>query len=196
MGRPGSACRRVRPGLTALAAGREPVRDQRFVIDHLDRCDDCLAALQDLTLTVYALRRMGEVPTDASGVAARAWPRVRERILRSRAGAAAVAWRWRTTLAGLAAGALVVAAVAAPLALHLPLGATGGEPTGYSVRELEVLNGRIEMTYIAGARSGVLATTPTVLASLDGLPRRYLDGIAPVAKEVKSRTTGRPPTAD
>jgi hypothetical protein len=186
-----AACRRVAPGLTALAAGREPVSDQPFVIDHLDRCDECLAALQDLTLMVYALRRLGDVP---DGTAAPAWPRLRARIVRSRAGAAAVAWRWRTTLAGLAAGAFVVAAVAAPLALHLPVGATGGEPVGYSAGELDLFSSRIEESYITGARNGVLTTASTPPVSLDGLPRRYPDGIAPAAKEVQSRTIGRPPT--
>lgn len=195
MARLDAACRRVAPGLTALAAGREPVQDQRFVIDHLDRCDACLAALQDLTLTVYAMRRLGEVPGDSS-MGAAAWPRVRERILRSRASAAAVAWRWRTTLAGIAAGALVVAAVAAPLALHLPLGASGGEPVGYSERELDLFGWRFEGSYIAGARSGVLTADSSPPISLVGLPRRYPDGIAPAVKEVQSTTTGHPPTVD
>jgi hypothetical protein len=194
MSRRDAVCRRVAPGLTALAAGREPVSDQRFVIDHLDRCDECLAALQDLTLTVYALRRLGEVPDGTAG--APVWPRIRARIVRSRAGAAAIAWRWRTTLAGIATGAFVVAAVAAPLALHLPVGATGGEPVGYSARELDVFSSRIEETYIAEARNGVLITLSTPPVSLDGLPRRYPDGIAPAAKEVQSRTIGRPPTVD
>jgi hypothetical protein len=195
MSRRDAACRRVAPGLTALAAGREPVADQRFVIDHLDRCDECLAALQDLTLTVYALRRLGDVP-DGAAASAPAWPRIRARIVRSRAGAAAVAWRWRTTLAGIAAGAFVVAAVAAPLALHLPVGATGGEPVGYTARELDLFSRRIEETYIAEALNGILATPSTPSVSLDGLPRRYPDGIAPAAKEVQSRTIGRPPTVD
>ena len=195
MSRRDAVCRRVAPGLTALAAGREPVSDQRFVIDHLHRCDECLAALQDLTLTVYALRRLGEVP-DGTPAGVPAWPRIRARIVRSRAGAAAIAWRWRTTLAGIAAGAFVVAAVAAPLALHLPVGATSGEPVGYSVRELDLFSSRIEETYIADARNGVLITPTSPPVSLDGLPRRYPDGIAPAAKEVQSRTIGRPPTVD
>lgn len=194
MSRHDVACRRVAPGLTALAAGREPVSDQRLVIDHLDRCDECLAALQDLTLTVFALRRLGEVPDGTA--APPSWPRLRARIIRSRAGAAAVAWRWRTTLAGIAAGAMVVAAVAAPLALHLPVGASGGEPVGYSAGELDLFSRRIEETYIAEALNGILATPSTPSVSLDGLPRRYPDGIAPAAKEVQSRTIGRPPTVD
>lgn len=195
MSRRDAACRRVAPGLTALAAGREPVNDQRFVIDHLHRCDECLAALQDLTLTVYALRRLGEVP-EGTAAGAPAWPRIRARISRSRAGAAAIAWRWRTTLAGIASGAFVVAAMAAPLALHLPVGATGGEPVGYSALELDLFSNRIEETYITEARNGVLITPSTPPVSLDGLPRRYPDGIAPAAKEVQSRTIGRPPSVD
>jgi hypothetical protein len=190
-----AACRRVAPGLTALAAGREPLRDGRFVLDHLDRCEACLDALQDLTLTVYALRRLGELP-EATSIGPSAWPRVRERILRSRASAAALAWRWRTTLAGTAASALVVAALAAPLALHLPVGASGGEPVGYSAHELDLFNRRIEQNYISDARTGVLTTTSTVSVSPDWLPRRYPDGIAPEPKEVQSRTSGRPPTVD
>lgn len=192
MGRLDAACRQIAPGLTALAAGREPVRDRRFVIDHLDRCDACLATLQDLTLTVYALRRLGEVPGGTS-MGPATWPRVRERILRSRASAAAVAFRWRTTLAGLMAGALVVAAVAAPLALHLPLGGSVGEPVGYSERELDHFSWSIEDTYIAGAHRGELTANSSLSLSLDALPRRYPDGIASVAKEVESRAIGRPP---
>jgi hypothetical protein len=195
MGRVDAACRRVAPGLTALAAGREPVRDQQVVFAHLDRCDACLTTLQDLTLTVYALRRLGEVP-DGASIGAAAWPRVRQRILRSRATAAAVAWRWRTTLAGIAAGALVVAAVAAPLALHLPLGASGSEPVGYSERELDLFSWRVEDIYIAGARSGDLPANSSPTVSLDGLPRRYPDGIVPVPKEVQTTTLGRPPAVD
>jgi len=188
-----AACRRVAPGLTALAAGREPLRDGRFVLDHLDRCEACLDALQDLTLTVHALRRMGELPA-APSLGPSTWPRIRERIVRSRASAAAIAWRWRATLAGMAASTLVVAALAAPLALHLPVGASGGEPVGYGERELDHFSWQVEGTYIAGARSGDLTATSSLPETLDGLPRRYPDGIAPAPKEVQSRATGRPPT--
>lgn len=199
MARAAADCRRVAPGLSALAASREPIRDLRFVVDHVDRCDRCLATLQDLTLTAFALRRMGELPAEFAP-APTAWPRLRARILRSRARARALAWRWRTTLAGIAASALVVAAVAAPMALHLPLGATGAEPTGYSERELDLLSRQIEARYIAEARNSSLAATSATssltmasAAISEGLPRRFPDGIAPVVKEVASRPSGRPP---
>jgi hypothetical protein len=94
------------------------------------------------------------------------------------------------------AGALVVAAVAAPLALHVPLGASGGEPVGYSERKLAAFSWTIESTYITGARTGDLTALSSHTESLDGLPRRYPDGIAPAVKEVQSRAIGHPPTVD
>lgn len=150
---------------------------------------------------MFALRRLGDVPAAAS-ISPSAWPRLRDRIERSRASAAALAWHWRTTLAGLGAATLLVAALAAPMALHVPLGASGAEPAGYSPRELDRLSRRIEHAYLLDAQSGTLPATTvttadsTTVASAAGVPRRYPDGITPVGKEVQTRPTGRPSIVD
>ena len=195
MRRRDGVCRRHAAGLTALAARREPVPHRTALFAHLERCDACADQLQELTLTVIALRRIGELPAGAA-ITPTAWPRLRDRIERSRASAAAIAWRWRTTLAGMAMGTLVVAALAAPLALHLPLGAAGAEPTGYSLRELDLLSFRIEHEYALDARIGTLVFTPETAGSLGGVPKRYPDGITPVGKEVDKRPSGRSPIVD
>jgi len=187
-------CRRHAVGLTALAARREPIPHRTALFAHLERCDACADQLQELTLTVIALRRIGELPSGAR-LGPSAWPRLRDRIERSRAGAAAVAWRWRTTLAGLATGMLVVAAIVGPLAIHLPIGAAGAEPVGYGPREIDALTARIEQAYLVESRTGTL-TSNSITESLGGIQRRYPDGIAPVGKEVDSRPSGRPPTVD
>jgi hypothetical protein len=189
------ACRRHVVGLTALAARREPIPHRTALFAHLERCDACAEQLQELMLTVIALRRIGEVP-GAAGLAPSAWPRLRQRIERSRAGAAAIAWRWRTTLAGLATGAMVVAALVGPMALHLPVGGSGAEPTGYGPRRIEALGSQIEHAYLVDARAGRLTPLTSTEESLPGVPRRYPDGIAPVGKEVDSRPSGHPPTVE
>lgn len=184
-------CRRHEPGLTALAARREPVPERDALFDHLDRCDRCRADLQDMTLAVVALRRFGDVP-EGVAVSPMAWPRMRERIERSRASAAAMAWRWRTTLAGLVAGTLIVAAVVGPFGDRLTSGATIAEPVGYSQQELDLLYRRIERQFITGAQVGTFPALSTTSGSQVVVPTRYPDGIAPSGKEVKSRPTGRP----
>ena len=188
-------CRRHAVGLTALAARREPIPHRTALFAHLERCDACAEQLQELTLMVVALSRIGELPAEAS-LGAAAWPRLRQRLERSRAGAAAIAWRWRTTLAGLATGAMVVAALVGPLAIHLPVGASGAEPTGYGPRQIEALSSRIEHAYLVDARAGRLTSLTSTEESLPGVPRRYPDGIAPVGKEVDSRPSGHPPTVE
>jgi hypothetical protein len=186
-----AACRRHAAGLTALAARREPVPHRLALIAHLDRCDGCTRELQELSLAVVALRRIGALPESAS-IGESAWPRLRDRIERSRASAAQLAWRWRTTLAGLAAGTLVVAAIVAPLAVHVPLGASAAEPVGYTVRELDVLSLRIEREYLLNARIGTFPSVTVTTGSRSGIPRRYPDGITPVGKEVDPRPSGNP----
>lgn len=195
MHRPEADCRRNRPALTALAARREHVPDRAAVLDHVDRCGRCAHELQELALAVIALRRLGQLP-DGAAVSPSAWPRLRDRIERSRAAAAELAWHWRTTLAGLAAGTFVVAALVAPTALHVGSGVVGAEPAGYSAHELELLNRRVEMTYVAGARTGTLAAATVTTGSQGGIPKRYPDGIIPVGKEVPPRSSGRPPSVD
>lgn len=193
MRRPFAECRRHRPALIAIAARREPVPDRSAVLDHVDRCRRCADELQELALAVIALRRLGQLPAGAS-VSPSAWPELRDRIERSRAAAAALAWRWRTTLAGLATGTLVVAALVAPTALHVQGGVVGAEPVGYSPHELDLLSRRVEMTYVLDARTGTLTTPTVTTGSQGGIPRRYPDGITPVGKEVPPRPTGRPPS--
>ena len=195
MRRRDAACRGHAAGLTALAANREPVPHRTALVAHLDRCDRCTAELQDLTLTVMALRRIGALPNDLS-VGASAWPRLRARIERSRASAAALAWRWRATLAGLAASTLVVAAVVAPLAVHVPVGASGAEPVGYTARELDMLGYRIEQSYLFDARSIPFSTSTVTWEPHGGFLMRYPDGIEPVGKEVDLRPAGHAPIVD
>ena len=187
-------CRRVAPGLTALAAGEEPIRDQGFVIDHLGRCEVCLDALEDLTLTAHALRRLGDL-AERADLDDEAWPRLRVRILRSRSSAAGLVWRWRTTVAGSIAGVLVVAVVAAPLAFRLPLGASGSELVGDRVPQRSWLGLRTDDDNDPTLRWGG-ATLSDTSGPTSGLSVRFPDGIAPVAKEVQTRQVGRPMAAD
>jgi len=193
MRRPDAECRRHGPALTALAAQREPVPNRSAVLDHVDRCRRCATELQELALAVTALRRLGQLPEGAS-VSASAWPRLRHRIEHSRAAAAEIAWRWRTMLAGLAAGTLVVAALVAPLALQVEGGVVAGEPVGYSPHELDLLSRRVELAYLLDARTGTLPTPNFTVESHDGIPKRYPDGNTFVEKEVPARPSGRPPS--
>jgi hypothetical protein len=195
MRRRDAVCRSHAAGLTALAANREPIPHRTALVAHLDRCTSCTYELQELSLAVVALRRIGALPAGAS-VGASAWPHLRDRIERSRASAAALAWRWRTTLASLAAGTLVVAAIVAPLAVHVPLGASAAEPVGYSARELDMLSFRIERAYLLNAQVGTFSTVTVTTGPQSGVPKRYPDGIKPVGKEVDPRPSGHPPVVD
>jgi hypothetical protein len=200
MGRAGADCRRHRAALIAFAAHREAVAETRSALAHVDRCRACAEELQELVLAVIALRRLGELP-EAAAISAAAWPRLRGRIERSRASAAAVAWRWRTTMAGMAAGTLMVAALVAPMALHIPIGTTGGEPVGYTADELDRSSRRIERQYMFESRVGTLApasssVTSRTTGSQGTIPKRYPDGIAPEAKEVDPKPIGRPLIVD
>jgi hypothetical protein len=200
MGHARAGCRRYRAALTAFAAHREGGPATRRALDHVDRCRACADELQELALAVIALRRLGHLPEPAS-ISAAAWARLRDRIERNRASAAALAWRWRTTLAGVAAGTLVVAALVAPQAVRVPLGASGAEPTGLSPRELDRVNRQIEQRYIFEAHVGAVdAAGPTetspVSRSQESILRRYPDDIKRDLKEVDPRPTRRPPIVD
>ena len=197
IGRSGMAdCRRHASALLELADPRVPTAGSRAALDHLEWCHRCSGELQELALAIVAMQRFGE----ASAIdfeTASAWPSLSARIVKTRAAAAAVAWRWRASLAGLAAGTLVVAAVVGPLALHVPLAGGIEEPTGFSAARLEVEARRSEATYIWQASTGSLfgihsASTTGGYAG----PRRYPDDIVPERKEVPVRTTGRVPKAD
>ena len=199
MRRAPAECRRHRAALTAFAAHREAGPRASGALDHIDRCRACAADLQQLSLAVIALRRLGELPASTVANPA-AWPRLRDRIERTRANAAALAWRWRATVAGMTAGTLLVAALVAPLALRIQLGANRAEPAGYSPSELDHVNGQIEQRYIFESTVGALTpapaeTTPTT-GSDSAIPTRYPDGITRDVKEVDQRPTRRPPIVD
>lgn len=184
-------CRRHASALLDLVDPRTPTPDSGAALDHLEWCRSCSDELQDLALAIVAMRRFGEAGVDESGSAA-AWPSLRNRIVRTRAAAAAVAWRWRASVAGLAAGTLLVAAMVGPLAMHVPLAGGVDEPTGYSPAQLESQARRIEANYlwqvIVPGASGTNATefTPEYAG-----PRRYPDNIIPERKEVPVRTSDR-----
>jgi hypothetical protein len=191
--RPSPECRRHRAALTAYAAHREQAASALAALDHAERCRSCRRELEELALTAIAVQRLAdaEAPLSAS-----AWPALRARIERSRASAAALAWRWRATVAGLAAGTLVVAAIVAPLAINGPLNAVAAEPVGYSAAELDGLNQRIEQGYLLDARTGTLLFTTPTTDDPTVVPKRYPDGLTPVGKEVPNRSIGRPLSAD
>jgi hypothetical protein len=72
-------CRRHRVALEAHVLGSPPSEATDAAFDHVDRCDHCRAELESMTLTVMALRRLGD---DVATVrpAADAWPRLRARV--------------------------------------------------------------------------------------------------------------------
>lgn len=197
-GRLPADCSRHHAALTAWAAHPETTASDGAVLgalDHVEWCRRCADELQSLALAVVALRRLADGADPTSGGAV-AWSRLRVRIERSRVAAAAMAWRWRTTLAGLAAGTLVVAAVVGPLALHLPINSAGAEPVGYSTAELEALDRRIEESFTLTRQVGTLPAIDLTSGSSTAIPKRYPDGLAPVGKEVAARPTGRPLSVD
>ena len=104
-----AACARHRDALLDFVDRRETGPGTDAALDHLDRCRGCEWDLEATALAVAALRRLHrearvvEPPADA-------WERLRARVERPRA----AVWRWRTTLAGLAVGAGLVATIIAP----------------------------------------------------------------------------------
>ena len=188
-------CRRHADALLQVLDGTDAGSVATAALDHLEWCNPCSVDLEDLALALIALRRFGRVPADGQATR-QAWPRLRARIERGRAAAALVAWRWRTTLSGLVAGTLIVAAVVGPMAVRLPLGSAGAEPVGYSVRELDLLGSRIEEAYVLNARAASPGATVAPVRSGSGLEKRYPDGMTPKGKEVPERTIVRPPVVD
>jgi len=156
-------------------------------------------------LTVVALRRMAAADgTGADPIVAAAsvhgtpasdtaWTRLRERIERSRRAAREQAWRWRTSLGGMLASALVVATLVGPATLSFGVSGSVAAATG---AELDIVASRIEADYDAGAH-----TPPTTSADPDGASggvgiRRYPDDLRPTRKEVApARSTGLSPDA-
>jgi hypothetical protein len=95
----------------------------------------------------------------------------------------------------------MVAALVAPMALHIPIGTTGGEPVGYNADELDRLYRQIEQRYIFESRIGdpgpaSSSVTSRTTGSQRAIPKRYPDGIAPHVKEVDPRPFRRQPIVD
>jgi hypothetical protein len=189
------ACARHREALAELAERSEPTPAGAAALAHLEQCRDCADTLGDLTLTVVALRRMGDESgagtawfawrpgeTDRAADVAldRTWSRLRERIERSRRAAREQAWRWRTSFGGLLASAVVVAALVGPATLHLG-GATAFTPTTGS--DLDAVSRQIEADYVLGARALPAAADAADLTD-GGALRRYPDDLKPQRKEV------------
>jgi hypothetical protein len=198
-----SACDHHRDALADLAERSEPTPAAAAALDHIEHCRACADTLGDLTLTVVALRRMG--PETEPGTAwfawgsgaadrsadealDRAWARIRDQIERSRRAAREQAWRWRASLGGMLASALVVATLIGPVTLHL--GSDDGiAPTTGS--DLDVVTWQIEADYVADAHAVINLADPGGTA-----PRRYPDNLRPGRKEVAPvRSTGLSPDA-
>ncbi|MBI2777879.1 MAG: hypothetical protein HYX57_11545 [Chloroflexi bacterium] len=190
-----AACHAYDRVLTVFIAERDGASVPAAAFEHLEACDACATRLRELALTSMRLRRLAAFPVTEPS--ADALTRLRERVDRSRASAAALAWRWRVTLAGMATGTFVVAAIVAPLALHLPLGSARAEPTGYSPHEVDLQDRRVEESYLLAARSGTLAPLAAPATANSGaMFWRSPDRVSPVRKEVPSGSTGPAQTAD
>lgn len=189
-------CRRHAEALLDLADPSALTTDSSAALDHIEWCRQCADRLQDVALAIVAMRRFGEDPA-ASARSPEVWPTISGRILNGRAAAAAAAWRWRASVAGLVTATMMVAALVGPTALHVPLAGGVDEPTGLSPARLEGDARRAEAYYIWQSSTGSLlgASAP---ASVSGYfaPPRYPDGLVPQRKEVPVRTTGRAPTAN
>ncbi len=107
MGRMG--CRRYRAALIDFIDRHEIDPGTREALDHVGRCRRCEDELAEVALTIHAVRRL---MADAAirDPAGDAWDRLLLRIQRP----AASAWRARSTLAGLLAGAGLVATLIGP----------------------------------------------------------------------------------
>ena len=189
-------CMRHAEALLALVDASTPTTGSTAALHHIAWCRACGNDLEDLALAIVAMRRFGEDPPAAARSSA-AWPGLSARIVEGRAAAAAAAWRWRASLAGLMAATMVVAALVGPLALHVPLAGGVDEPTGFSPAQLDGDARRSEATYIWQSSTGSLvgASAPAT-ASGYAAPPRYPDGLVPQRKEVPVRTTGRAPKAN
>jgi anti-sigma factor RsiW len=190
------ACLRFRGTLLAFVDRRERGPLIEPALEHLATCRRCEAELTTLALTIHALRQIGAGAT-AKAVPDGAWPRLRARIERSRQRAGETAWRWRLTLSGSVASALIVAALVAPAAGDVGSWASGGrEPTGYSASEVEVQEQVVENAFIAASRTGTLTNGSPGASEATAVIRNYPDGIRPERKEVEPpRPSRRVPAA-
>ncbi|MEO8469936.1 MAG: hypothetical protein ABI573_09750 [Chloroflexota bacterium] len=188
-------CRRHASALLDLVDAHAPSRESGAAMDHLEWCRACAEEFQDLALAIVAMRRFGAFGADESG-SPYAWPRLRARIEGTRAAAAAVAWRWRASVAGLATATLLVAAMVGPLAMHVPLVGGVNEPTGLSPAQLDLEAWRLEANYISQATTASTHESPVATISNGHADsRRYPDNIVPGRKEVPVRPIDRALTA-
>jgi hypothetical protein len=186
-----SDCRRHRAALADLAGRTAPGPEGAAALAHLERCPACADVLGDLTLTVMALRRLA---TDVADPGDTTWSRLRDRIERSRRAAREQAWRWRTSLGGMLASALVVGALVGPAAVRLGPGQSG--IATLSGNELEVVSQRIESDYNIGAHAAAPNAPDSEEAATYLGIRRYPDDVRPLRKEVApARSTGLLPDA-
>lgn len=118
-----SGCRRYRAALIDFIDRHEIGPGTREALDHLDRCRRCENELAEVALTIHAVRR---VMADAAlrDPAGDAWDRLRLRIQRP----AASVWRARSTMAGLVAGAGLVATLVGPTTVWHARGVVEREP--------------------------------------------------------------------
>ena len=205
-------CERHREALAELAERPEPSPAGAAAIAHVGRCRDCADLLGDLMLTVVALRRMAADPAPVVAAAMglgdatlppapaesdSAWTRLRARIERSRQAAREQAWRWRASLGGMLASALVVATLVGPATLRFGAGgAVGSDLVGGSPADFEAASWQIEADYVSGAHSAPSADAATGAGSDLVAFRRYPDDLRPGRKEVASaRSTGPSPDA-
>ncbi len=183
------ACQQVADALLGIVDGADAGAPSTAALDHLEWCRTCAAELQDLALALIALRRLGGAAVEPEP-AERSWSRLRARIERSRVAARRLAWRWRTTMLGLAASSLVVAGLVGPTALHMPLAGGLLEPTGLTRAQVERASRAAEATYILQSNTGTLAVAQLTEAGPVPGSRRYPDGHKPERKEVSPDTSG------
>ncbi len=117
------ACGRHRAALYDFVDRRESGPDTRAALDHLERCGACEVELTEVALTIHALRRALALPARATP-GPDAWVHLRARVQRPVRGA----WQGRSTLAGVLAGAGLVAALVGPAAVFRPSGTVQDEP--------------------------------------------------------------------
>ncbi len=177
-----SDCRKDADALVDLVDPRTTGAPSTAAMDHLEWCRPCGEELQELALAIVAMRRLGD-EAGARTDAGHAWSRVSARILRTRAAAAAVAWRWRMSLAGLATGMFLVAAIVGPLALDVPMAGGRSEPTGLTPTQREAWARQLEARYIW--------ETNTVPVGVRSSTARA-SGPAPEPRYPRLHTLGRP----
>jgi hypothetical protein len=108
-------CLRHRDALIDFIDRREVGPETAPALVHLERCRACEWELESTALAITALRRL-VAEAEPLEPSPDAWSRLRARVDRPRA----ALWRWRTTLAGIAVSAGLVATLVAPRAIWQP----------------------------------------------------------------------------